>query len=203
MKRATVLSLNLALLLVLPGLAVAQQASQPQGQPQTQGQSQGQLQGQNQGQNRGQGQGQGQAQGQEQMQSRNQGQMRDQGGQPMAGSGLMTPEEQEQLKERVRSAGSQEERQAILDDHRLKMADRARAQGMNPESIEGLPSSSGDDPRSRQIQGQPTGAPQGGASGPASAAGQGTGMNTGPGTGTGRGPQQPVPGQQDRAGGVR
>lgn len=120
-------------------------------------------------------------------------------GQPMVGSGLMTPEEQEQLRERIRAAGSEQKRQAILDEHRLKMADRARAQGMNPESIEGLPSSSGDDPRSRQIRGQPTGAPQGGAAGPAGA----PGMNTGPATGTGRGPQQPVPGQQDRAGGVR
>ncbi|MFO7995366.1 MAG: hypothetical protein R6U69_14580 [Marinobacter sp.] len=137
------------------------------------------------------------------MQNQGQSQMRDQGSQPMAGSGLMTPEEQEELQERIGSAGSQEERKAILDEHRRKMADRARAQGMNPEGIEGLPSSSGDDPRSSQIRGQPTGAPQGGASGPASGAGQGAGMNTGPGTGTGRGPQQPVPGQQDRAGGVR
>lgn len=115
------------------------------------------------------------------------------------GSGLMTPEEQQQLQERIRSAGSQDERQAILDAHRLKMADRARAQGMDPESIEGLPSSSGDDPRSRQIRGQPGGVPQD----PASAPGPGVGVNPGPTTGTGRGPQHPVPGQQDRAGGVR
>lgn len=129
-----------------------------------------------------------------------QGQMQ---GQAMVGSSLMTPGEQDELRERIRSAGSQEERQAILDEHRLKMADRARAQGMNPESIEGLPSSSGDDPRSRQIQGQPSSMPQGAGAGPATAPGRGTGMNTGPATGTGRGPQLPVPGQQDRAGGVR
>lgn len=120
-------------------------------------------------------------------------------GQPVAGSGLMTPEEQAQLRDRMRSAASREERQSIMDEHRLKMADRARAQGLDPESIEGLPSFSGDDPRSRQIRGQPTGAPQDGAGGPAVA----PGMNAGPATGTGRGPQQPVPGQQDRAGGIR
>lgn len=155
MKRVTVLSFSLTLL-VLPSQVLAQQEAQQQGYRQAQGQ-------------------------------------------PMVGSGLMTPEEQEHLRERIRSAGSEEKRKAILDEHRLKMADRARAQGMNPESIKGLPSSSGDDPRSRQIRGQPTGAPQGGAAGPAGA----PGMNTGPATGTGRGPQQPVPGQQDRAGGVR
>lgn len=136
----------------------------------------------------------------QQGQMQGQGQMRAQGSQAMAGSGLMTPEEREQLQERLRSASSQQERQAILDEHRLKMADRARAQGVDPESIEGLPSSSGDDPRSRRIQGQPNAAPQGRGAGPAAAPGQGTGMSTGPATGTGRGPQQPVPGQQDRAG---
>lgn len=129
-----------------------------------------------------------------------QNQMRAQGGQPVTGSGLMTPEEREQLQDRMRSAGSQQERQAILDEHRLKMADRARAQGVNPESIEGLPSSSGDDPRSRRIQGQPSAAPQGRGAGPAVAPAQGTGMGAGPATGAGRGPQQPVPGQRDRAG---
>ncbi|MDX1553329.1 MAG: hypothetical protein R3198_11950 [Marinobacter sp.] len=171
MRRSAVLFMNLTLLLALPGMVAAQQSSPQQGQMQGQGQMQ------NQGQN----------------------QMRGQGRQPMAGSGLMTPEEQEQLQERIRSAGSQEERKAILDEHRLKMADRARAQGMNPESVEGLPSSSGDDPRSRQIRGQPGGEPQG----PASAPGPGVGVNRDPTTGTGRGPQQPVPGQQDRVGGVR
>ncbi|MCL7944138.1 hypothetical protein [Marinobacter sp. ATCH36] len=160
MKRTAVLPLSLALVIALPGLVMAQQASSQQGQSQMQGQ-------------------------------------------PVVGSGLMTPEEQEQLRERIGAAGSHEERQAILDEHRLKMADRARAQGMDPQSIEGLSSSSGDDPRSRKISGQPTGAPQGGAAGPATAPGQGMGINTGPATGTGRGPQQPVPGQQDRAGGVR
>ncbi|WP_150995162.1 hypothetical protein [Marinobacter sp. JB05H06] len=181
MRRSAVLFMNLTLLLALPGMVAAQQSSPQQGQMQ--------------------GPSAGQAQGQAQMQNQNQGQnqMRGQGRQPMAGSGLMTPEEQEQLQERIRSAGSQEERKAILDEQRLKMADRARAQGMNPESIEGLPSSSGDDPRSRQIRGQPSGAPQG----PASAPGPGVGVNRNPATGTGRGPQQPVPGQQDRAGGVR
>lgn len=113
------------------------------------------------------------------------------------GSGLMTPQEQEQLQQRLGSASSQGERKSILDEHRLKMADRARAQGMDPQSIEGL-SSSSDDPRSRQIHGQPSGAPRS----PATAPGPGVGVNAGPTTGTGRGPQQPVPGQQDRAGGV-
>ena len=125
--------------------------------------------------------------------------MRNQGAQPVAGARLMTAEEREQLQERVRSAGSQEERQAIMDDHSLKMADRARAQGIDPNQIEGLPSSSSDDPRSRQIRGQP-GA---GASGADASPGQGTGMNTGPGAGAGRGPQQAAPGQQNPAGGVR
>ncbi|WP_155939893.1 hypothetical protein [Marinobacter sp. HL-58] len=130
---------------------------------------------------------------------RNQQQMGNQGGQPVAGARLMTPEERDQLQERVRSAGSQEERQAIMDEHRLKMADRARAQGMSPEEIGGLPSSSGDDPRSRKIRGQPNAGGQGGASGPASGAGQGAGMSTGQGAGR----QQPVPGQQGPAGPAR
>lgn len=170
MRKSAVLVMNLTLLLALPGMVAAQPLSSPSGQ----------MQGQN----------------SNQMQS--QTQMRAQGRQPMAGSGLMTPEEQEQLRQRIRAAGSQEERQAILDEHRLKMADRARAQGMDPQSIEGLPSASEDDPRSRQIRSQPSGAPQG----PATAPDPGIGVNTGPATGTGRGPQQPVPGQQDRAGGV-
>lgn len=123
-------------------------------------------------------------------------QVQGQDGQPFAGAGLMTPEEQDRLRERLRSADSEERRQAILDDHRLKMADRARAQGVNPGEIEGLPSSSSDDPRSRQIRGQPGASPQG-------APGQGTGLNTGPATGTGRGVRQAVPGQGDRAGAVQ
>lgn len=169
MKRATVLFLNMSLLMALPGLLAAQQTA-PQ-------QAQGQMQ--------------------------NQQQMGNQTGQSVAGAGLMTPEEHDQLQERIQLAGSQEERQAIMDEHRLKMADRARAQGLNPESIEGLPSSSGDDPRSLQIRGQPNSVPQGSGAGPATAPGQGRGINTGPATGSGSGPQLPVPGQRDRAGGVR
>lgn len=129
-------------------------------------------------------------------------QVQGQGSQPFAGAGLMTPEEQDRLRERLRSADSEERRQAILDDHRLKMADRARAQGVNPGEIDGLPSSSSDDPRSRQIRGQPGASPQG-AAGPAMAPRQGTGLNTGPATGTGRGVRQAVPGQGDRAGAVQ
>lgn len=164
MKRATILTVNLTLLLSVPGLVAAQQTSPQQGQ--VQGQSQPQMQGQPQGQR------QSEPRGQAQGQMRDRQPMGTPGGQPMVGSRLMTPEEREQLQERMRSAGSPEERQAIMDEHRLKMADRARAQGRSPEEIEGLPSSSGDDPRSRKIRGQPNAAPQGAGSGPASAAGQ-------------------------------
>ncbi|MBO6851395.1 MAG: hypothetical protein JJ867_13185 [Marinobacter sp.] len=85
------------------------------------------------------------------MQERAGAQMRDRDGQPMMGHGLMTPEEREQYRDRMRSMNSAEERQAFREQHHQRMVERARAQGLDPETVGDLPATAAGDQR-RQMQ---------------------------------------------------
>lgn len=73
------------------------------------------------------------------MQSEMGTQVNDRDGQPVFGYPMMTQEEREQFHEEMRSLDSAEERQALREEHREEMMERARARGMSVEDIENLP----------------------------------------------------------------
>jgi hypothetical protein len=73
---------------------------------------------------------------QAQQQSRQQDQSRsqvhrDSDGQPIYGEQLMSQQEREQYSERIRSAGTQEERARIREEHRREITTRAEKQGVS------------------------------------------------------------------------
>jgi hypothetical protein len=77
-----------------------------------------------------------QAKEQAQQQSRQQDQSRsqvhrDSDGQPIYGEQLMSQQEREQYSERIRSAGTQEERARIREEHRREISTRAEKQGVS------------------------------------------------------------------------
>lgn len=74
-------------------------------------------------------------------------QMHDQDGQPVAGYRLMTPEERAEYQEKMQSMDSAEDRQAYREQHRQRMMDRARAQGLEPDAVNGLSGLSANDQR--------------------------------------------------------
>lgn len=63
----------------------------------------------------------------------------DMDGQPIAGYKMMTPEERQEFRDRMEALDSAEQRQAYRALHRDRMAQRAKAQGMDLEDIEDLP----------------------------------------------------------------
>ncbi|WP_372998917.1 hypothetical protein [Marinobacter sp.] len=73
------------------------------------------------------------------MQNEMRTQSKDQDGKPVFGYPMMTPEERDQFHEEMRSLDSAEERQALREQHREEMIERARARGMSVEDIENLP----------------------------------------------------------------
>jgi hypothetical protein len=62
-------------------------------------------------------------------------QMRDRDGQPIAGYNLMTEQERQQFRDRMRSMNSMEERQAFRQQHHEQMMERARARGVELEKL--------------------------------------------------------------------
>ncbi|WP_213476641.1 hypothetical protein [Marinobacter lipolyticus] len=75
---------------------------------------------------------------QSQMGEHDQSRMHDQDGRPMVGYHLMTPEERQQYRHRMNALDSAEDRQAFRDQHHQRMVDRARAQGLDPDTVSDL-----------------------------------------------------------------
>ncbi|WP_273203137.1 hypothetical protein [Marinobacter subterrani] len=73
------------------------------------------------------------------MQSEMNTQIKDQDGKPVFGYPMMTPEERREFHTKMQSLDSVEDRQALREEHRQEMIERARAKGMTVEDIENLP----------------------------------------------------------------
>lgn len=68
------------------------------------------------------------------MQSQTQDQMMDRDGYPISGYGMMSEQEREQFREQMRVM-TPEQRQGLRQEHRERMVERARAQGVDIENL--------------------------------------------------------------------
>jgi hypothetical protein len=119
----------------------------------------------------------------------NQEQLRQaQDGEMVYGSQLMTPQERQQYRDRMRSAATQEERDQIRREHHTDMQARAKERGMTlPDEPPMMPGGRG--------MGSGMGPGMGGGSGMCPGP-MGPGMGKGMGGGAGRGPMAGPPQQQ-------
>lgn len=103
---------------------------------------------------------------------------------PIYGYRLMTEQERNDYRERMRNARSAEERQAIRDEHRKLMEARAKERGVTL-------------PEPRGPRGGGPGAGPGAGKGPGTGGGPGKGPRAGQGPGYGPGPRADCPAGQE------
>jgi hypothetical protein len=106
---------------------------------------------------------------------------------PIYGYRMMSDQERNEYRERMRTARSGQERQAIRDEHRKLMEARAKERGVTLPGPRG-PRAGGPGPR---------GGGPGAAMGPGAGMGPGGGMGPGKGPGYGPGPRADCPAGQD------